>query len=132
MFRTTLLLLIATMLTCPLRCSAAEFASRSETGAVANGCGCCTHPASTSSERSSQDPNEGCGCGDCFCNGAVLESEGNVLSSAVSYFTAALSIPSFDRDVQAAALASASDISSHCGIYPSGRAARIAHQSLLI
>lgn len=138
MFRTVLLMLIATMLACPLRCSAHAAGGCGEAEAAqlnsASGCKCCQPAASEvpGALPAEGSPAQGCECGNCICNGAVLESDVQFVFTAV--LAVAAELPGLEREPVAprADVACVDGLSSPHDIYPSGRAARIAHQSLLI
>jgi hypothetical protein len=68
----TILLMIANLLICPLRCVVHE-AAASETALA--GCGCCAVEICDPVPEVPASPDEDCGCQSCICEGALLQLE---------------------------------------------------------
>lgn len=66
-----ILLLVAALATCPLRCLAQQRAAGGEAGGP-QGCACCSHERDES--PATPQPAEDCGCPDCLCRGAIVEN----------------------------------------------------------
>lgn len=131
MFRPTLLLLIVTMLTCPLRCGAQETALAFGADATVSGHHCCDGCPSGLGEQSAPGSDQGCECGSCVCKGAILQTSFHVLAASVIGFASVPPVVDSCLGVQPTSLRL--DSTASClGMRPVGRAARIAHQSLLI
>ena len=130
MLRLVVLLLIASLLACPLRCQAHEVASSAGSGTA--GCACCGDRQTVPDAPASNAPVEGCGCSDCLCHGAVLGGGTDILAALLLYLAAAVSVAVDDLGLQPAVLGSATDALRYVGMHATGRAVRIAHRSLLI
>jgi hypothetical protein len=67
------LLLIANLLTCPLRCTGFEAAGCKT---APTSCGCCADESSSNSATElPASPSDDCGCQSCICEGALLQLE---------------------------------------------------------
>ena len=140
MFAVTLhLLLIGSLLTCPLRCMAwhsapSEAAPSVQLESEQSDCGCCasSQQASLPSSPPSSCPEGHCDCGDCLCHGAVVE-DGTSLHLPTVISLADLP-PVLDEQIAArpTGLIHALDETSPGGSLPNGRSRRVAHQSWLI
>lgn len=135
MLRTTLhLVLVAGLLACPLRCSARSLVSSPDDHVQAVNCccgGCDTE--SNTAERSSDCPqDEGCDCGNCICNGAVITNDADIAAEVDPEFVVFLT-PIEVRLSGPISLTARVNHDQRCvHRYLSGRDARIAHQSWLI
>jgi hypothetical protein len=129
-----IVLLIASLLACPVNCMGAlECDAPQDT--ISAGCACCHDPASALGAPLSPDeplPDDECECGNCLCHGAVLSDHNGLLSDGL--VVAAIIQPA---PAQAAALEFSSSLpwsadgdDSPSGV--SGRFLRILHESFLI
>lgn len=66
------LLMIANLLTCPLRCVSHEAA---ECESAPGGCGCCAVKVCDSVPELPASSDQDCGCQSCICEGALLQLE---------------------------------------------------------
>ncbi|WP_164104258.1 hypothetical protein [Candidatus Laterigemmans baculatus] len=154
--------LILGLLVCPLRCTVGAACGGATTAAVPNaaaaslaatsaGCSCCASQAGPTtaglataglaeSVETARGPAKSapqdCGCSSCICEGAILQSDADLLPTALEAgFAAELSYGVSGASGSLAAeprdFAAAHSLSPP-GQLLNGRAARIAHQSLLI
>lgn len=115
---------------------AAERAS-SEIAAAASGCACCApRPAENVTAKSSDVPGgcpeEDCDCSNCICYGAILQCDGDLLHTAPDEVSYDLIPLVRNTDAAQCVVVGQATHSSINGHLLNGRAARIAHQSLLI
>lgn len=143
MFGYTLIpLLIAGLLACPLRCAPGSAVGPSDATVMMSGCSCCMPIAADASGSAGEDlgggepqpANEDCECVNCICHGALLQSEADSSQVILHWIVDDLAFRSVIDTVcvvDSSGVCRTNLFSSHG--YPStGRAARIAHQSLLI
>ncbi|TWU34156.1 hypothetical protein Q31b_56270 [Novipirellula aureliae] len=133
------LMLIASLLVCPVRCSAHAAISSAENSEVTVVCCCCDAGGAESSVSKIPNdcpgngcPDDGCDCQACICNGAIMQSDAQEVSAVDIDFC------SFLAPIEVRLLGIASvyldrhhDLRLVCR-YLSGRDACIAHQSFLI
>lgn len=127
------MILIASLLTCPLRCMSCQAIAASVKDCVPAGC-CCCHceselPVSDSSEGY---PSHQCSCPNCICEGATLQDilelpDANTQAASVGHWLARIELGIRVDMVQESAGA-AQDWDRR----NSGRGARIAHHSWLL
>lgn len=144
MFRLVLIpLLTCSLLACPLRCiPAAAIAASDMIVASSAGCTCCTPPAAKETGSAARGltatvpkpPVGDCGCLSCICEGAVLPSGDGpaqiMLLDLGEGLPAGASIDA--REAIGDSYRHRPDRFSSRGYALGGRAARIAHRSLLI
>lgn len=128
------LLLIASILTCPIRCAAGSLISAlpTETKSFAPCC-CCHAQADVLPVRNQSDfPDKGCECENCFCGGVIVESNSNLF--VTHWLVGFVDWPTRSdlRAVSPSVEALNSNIAAGCRCYACGRDARIAYRSLLI
>ena len=145
MFRLVIIpLLTCSLLACPLRCVPAPAIAASDTAVSATaGCACCGPPPAVESAGAAAEglaadtplpPTDKCGCLSCICEGAVVDSDNDAIQMTLVDFGDC--IP-FGDSVDASGVLQnrichrSDGLSSH-GYFLDGRAARIAHRSLLI
>ena len=141
MFSATLhLLLISSLLMCPLRClawntaSSANTASPVELRAAWSDCGCC-HSGEQNSVPSGPShgcPEGDCDCGDCLCNGAVTENGTSLDLPALFCFAEIAPVADEQIAPRLTGPRGALDPESNGGVLPNGRSRCVAHQSWLI
>lgn len=135
-------LLIPGLLACPLRCTPALAVVQSDVAVMTASSSCCGPNAADAkcstgdgfSGGESQPTEEDCECVNCICHGAVLESDADGSQVALRHvfdhrLAESLIDTGFGLDVSGTGRTDS--FSSH-GYFSTGRAARIAHQSLLI
>jgi len=125
------LLLIVNLLTCPVRCLSCEAKVATGEACAQVACSCCPHDTESPVSDDVPEPcGDDCGCQNCICEGAVVETAAQLLDS-MEHFIAWVRLP---------ASCSGADVTSFYtrrfvvlpGQFLSGRAARIAYQSWLI
>lgn len=127
------LLLIANVLACPLRCLGCQITAADESDREEIGCLCC-QPGATSQapESSGELPGDDCTCPNCICEGATLESTPQppeVEAYVIAWISLAIDAPATQSP--AVRHPGALDLSDQPHRL-AGRDARIAHQSWLL
>lgn len=142
MFRLVIIpLLTCSLLACPLRCGLGPAIAASDSAAA--GCTCCAAlpavestgaAAETLGASSPLPPTDDCGCLNCICEGAVVDSDGDAIQMTLFDFGDGFPIgASIDAGgVLRNSISPRPDGASSHGYFLDGRAARIAHRSLLI
>ena len=127
------ILLIASLLTCPLRCMSCRAAGAGVNDCVPAGCSCChcesELPVSDSSE---DDPSDHCSCPNCICEGATLQDilelpDANTQAASVGHWSARI-----ERDISVGMVQESAGAAQDWDCRNSGRDARIAHHSWLL
>lgn len=144
MFRFGIIPLLAcSLLACPLRCVPASAIAASDAAAKpSGGCACCALPAVNSTAPTAdgltaslpEPPIDDCGCLNCICEGALVNGDADAMQMTLLDFGGGLLLTA-TVDARGALdnpyLLRLDRVSSH-GYFLGGRAARIAHRSLLI
>lgn len=130
------LLLIFSLLACPLNCMGAlEFVDGAPQSQPAK-CGCCHHnSASDSSPQSPHAPTEECPCPTCLCNGAVTAGDDALvqLDHEAGCSTTIFIVASDCDQLQQSCVPSLRELSQwQRTALPAGRIARIVNQSFLL
>jgi hypothetical protein len=132
--RTTVILLIATILACPFRCGgmlgAACAEARAGVSEAPAGCACCRHESEP--ERSGNDcpTPQPCDCASCVCEGAVLPEKVEFVPDDATSMPLALVVHA-GEPVNGPQLR-CNPVPPADAELPSGRCMRVLHRSLLL
>ena len=137
MFRISqILLLVFSLLACPMRCSGVlgqVCAHAGHEDSALAGCACCQHHrdnvASEVDSCPTESPDEDCTCQNCLCHGALLSSGAAV---DILNATALVAIAVVPELVEAGAYLTAEPVSCNAPFAYCGRDICIQHQLLLL
>ena len=128
-----LLVLIANLLACPLRCASCDAGAVSIDEYVPTCCSFCQHEVQSPSSGMPTDcPSDDCSCPNCVCEGATLESGPTIQKSLVQ--AAEFDVWALSAELNLAVRLMESSVCENAdGWFPQcGRDALIAHQIWLI
>ncbi len=127
------IILIASLLTCPLRCMSCQPVAASVNDCVPAGCSCCHCESELPVSDSSEDyPNDHCSCPNCICEGATLQDilelpDVNTQAASVGRWLLRI-----ERDINVEMVQESAGAVQDWDRRNSGRGARIAHHSWLL